>query len=545
MRLPAINKIPLAAVIIILAFLSRGLLLEYTDLIDPTEARYATVAEIMSSSDDWLTPRLPRPEGNIAYLGKPPLHFWLTAATYSLFDVDEWTSRLPSYLSALFILCIIYTFCKKYFTQQIAYLSILITFSSAMFFFLAGASVTDMSLCAFTTATLIYCYSAITDPPDNKKNFYISSLFCSLAFLTKGPVALALIGLPVFIFCSIKKDFGFFKKTPWLTCLLIFLLISSPWFILSEIKNPGFSKYFFWNENIARYLFKDYGDKYGSGHVEPYGMSWLMLVAAFCPWSLVLIYSLTKNGIKKSWLWISEDPARLYIFISSISPSLFFTFVRQLHAMYLLPAIPMISVFSAILLNSADTKKYSIIYKKYLLLPYFFAWLSLIIAGSLMEFSGTALCISLIYLLLGLGVQIQLKDYFNFNNALIKHCALIFISYIVCISSLSPYINTRRSAKELVEIVANKHLHDNTEPSISVINYNSYSHYWSGNTENNELTRDVNIKYYKAEDPDFFKSNYILVKADFALDKISGDSSFKLIGANREWKLYENFKSAT
>src|SRR4051812_46084478 len=57
----------------------------------PDEGRYAEIAREMQADGDWVTPRL----DGLRYYEKPPLQYWLTAAAYTAFGVDEWTARLP------------------------------------------------------------------------------------------------------------------------------------------------------------------------------------------------------------------------------------------------------------------------------------------------------------------------------------------------------------------------------------------------------------------------------------------------------------------
>ena len=65
-------------------------------LIDRDEGRYAEGAREMLASGDWLVPRL----FGVPYLEKPPLFFWLTAASCGLVGVDELGARLVSALGA-------------------------------------------------------------------------------------------------------------------------------------------------------------------------------------------------------------------------------------------------------------------------------------------------------------------------------------------------------------------------------------------------------------------------------------------------------------
>src|SRR5438132_9692324 len=66
-------------------------------LLDPDEGLYATVAQEMLSRGDWIIPHV----NGLPYLEKPPLYFWLTAATMWLAGPTEWAVRVWSALAAL------------------------------------------------------------------------------------------------------------------------------------------------------------------------------------------------------------------------------------------------------------------------------------------------------------------------------------------------------------------------------------------------------------------------------------------------------------
>ena len=64
--------------VLLLRFVGLGLL----PLSDPSEARYVAIAQSMVRATEWITPRFP---DGTPLMGKPPLHFWVTAATLHLF----------------------------------------------------------------------------------------------------------------------------------------------------------------------------------------------------------------------------------------------------------------------------------------------------------------------------------------------------------------------------------------------------------------------------------------------------------------------------
>ncbi len=67
------------------------------------------------------------------------------------------------------------------------------------------------------------------------------------------------------------------------------LLVAAPWYLLAELKTPGFLEYFLLGEHWQRFVTAGWdGDRYGNAHAYPYGSVWLFLLAAAFPWSLWL-----------------------------------------------------------------------------------------------------------------------------------------------------------------------------------------------------------------------------------------------------------------
>src|SRR5437879_8475883 len=66
-------------------------------LLDPDEGLYAAIAQEMLSRADWVIPHV----NGLPYLEKPPLYFWLTAATMWLLGPPEAAVRVWSALAAL------------------------------------------------------------------------------------------------------------------------------------------------------------------------------------------------------------------------------------------------------------------------------------------------------------------------------------------------------------------------------------------------------------------------------------------------------------
>ncbi len=531
---------------LVIILLSRTLFLEYSDLIDPTEARYATVAQYMVSSGDWLIPMLPMPEGVVPYFSKPPLHYWLTAVLYSIFGVEEWTARIPSILSAIGILFGIFLFARRLFTPEIALGACLMTISSALFFLLAGASVTDVTLTAFTTAATACAYLFVRDVNADKKLIWWSVLFISLGFLCKGPVAIVLSLLPIFFWMIWNKTVEPMKRVPWVSAFIILLAVTLPWFFLSEFKHPGFLRYYFWNENLARYLIKDYGDRYGSGHVRPYGIIWLMAAASFLPWTIILATQVIKNGLKHSWRIATEDRDMMFVLIWAITTPVFFTFVRQLHIMYAIPGLPPLALLTSMYLQRSNSPLLSLTLptRSTILNVSSVFWVGIVCLAPIFNNSAFNIAVGLVTIAIG---YLYIKKYMCRDSS--SSCTLSFLSsiavtaYLVTISTVMPYVGREKSSEDILKAFIQ--ISPPTDRAVGIVSSNTFSVYWVTQNWEEELGAPVQVSYIDAEHLEGSTLRYFLINERHdreVPEDINRD--FTLLLHINSWRLYERKASA-
>lgn len=330
------------AAILALHLASLGLLA----LSDPTEARYADIALQMHQSRDYVTPWVVVNGKSIPYWGKPPLHFWLTSASFSLFGVSEWSARFPSFLAGLLTVFLTWRLGRRLFGKRIAALATVILASSPLFFFVYGASAVDATLSAAVTGAMVSFALAVESgiPSTTQRWGILFFVFLALGMMIKGPVAPALVFLAIGLWLLKSGQWRLLRALPWKAGVPLFFLLSVPWFVLAEFKTPGFLRYFFVNEHILRYLVHDYGDLYGSGHVYPRGASWLMLLVLFIPWSAFLVYSWIRRKKTPPGEGRSDEMWRSYLMIWGIAPALFFMLSRQMLATYVLPGFAGLSL---------------------------------------------------------------------------------------------------------------------------------------------------------------------------------------------------------
>ncbi len=310
---------------------------------DITESRYATIALHMQRTGDWITPWVWFDGTLLPFWGKPPLHFWLTAASFGLLGASEWTARLPGLLAGAATLAMVFAFARRTWNLRVAAVATTVLASSLLFFALTGVSTTDMTLaCAMTAAMTSFARTVDADGAGARRRWGVA-LAVSLAAgsLVKGPIAVVLPGAAIFLWLALTRRWRLLARVPWLTVAAVFVVATVPWYLLAERATPGFLRYFLINEHVLRYIKPDYGDLYGSGNVRPRGTSWAFLLAGGLPWSGLAVAALIRSfRAARRAPGGGTDPRLAYVVLWGVTPALFFTLARQIEPSYPLPGLP-------------------------------------------------------------------------------------------------------------------------------------------------------------------------------------------------------------
>jgi len=323
-------------------------------LYDTTEARYGEMARIMIETNNWVTPQI---DYNVPFWGKPPFQTWISATSFSWFGISEFSARLPHFVCGLITSYFVFRFTKSLTNTNTAIFSLLILTSSLGFILAIGMVMTDSALLmAYTLAMACYwqCYS------QEDKMVYGHLFFIALALgmLIKGPVAVVLIGISLVCWSLWQGCFKVaIKRLPWLTGILVFLLLTLPWYIWAEIRTPGFLEYFILGEHVQRFLVSGWqGDLYGTAHVKPRGIIWLYWLICASPWSFIALGLLVKKyrGIELPQNKFQAQGINKYLICWMISPLLLFTLAGNILPIYVLPGFSALAVLVA--LNCQLTK---------------------------------------------------------------------------------------------------------------------------------------------------------------------------------------------
>ena len=311
--------------------------LEYRGLAMPDEGRYADIAREMLASNDWVTPRL----NGIKYFEKPPLQYWATAAAFAAFGADEWTARLWPAVTGL--LCIAFT---AFAARRLAPgsppgLAALILAGSWGFFLGAQFLTLDMGITFFLTAAMLaYILSRRADiPPWAQRNWMLLAwAAAACAVLSKGLIGVVIPGLVLAVYVAVERDLSPLRRLHWIAGLALFAAIVVPWFVLVQLRNPEFFRFFFIHEHFERYLLPD--------HHRP-GPWWY-----FVPIALVGLWPWTPSipaAVARAWKAPAAGGFRIdrFLAIWAAVVIVFFSASRSKLPGYVLPAVPAILLLLA------------------------------------------------------------------------------------------------------------------------------------------------------------------------------------------------------
>ncbi|MFM9967107.1 MAG: glycosyltransferase family 39 protein [Burkholderiales bacterium] len=318
--------------------------LDYRKLIKPDEGRYAEIAREMALSGDWVTPRL----NGIKYFEKPPLQYWATAAAFRIFGANEWTARLWSALTGFAGVLLAAFTATRLFGAAAGVFAGLVLGSSLWWVLMGHLNTLDMAFAFFLQLSLSGFLLACSAPVASHKEknwMLVAWAAAALAVLSKGLAGLVIPGLVLFIYCLVQREWRVLNRLHWVGGILLFLVITAPWFIAVQMANPEFARFFFLHEHFARFLTTTHSRTQPVWYFVP------ILLAALLPWSGMAIHAAIK-----SW---NEAPtetfnARRFLVLWSLLVFLFFSASGSKLPSYILPVLPAIALLTGDWLTRAN-----------------------------------------------------------------------------------------------------------------------------------------------------------------------------------------------
>lgn len=311
------------------------------------ESYFALGSRLMIEQGDWLAPHAP----DEFALNKPPLTYWLIGTSYKLFGTNYGSARLPSALAGLAVLAIVYLLAVRFGGIRTGTISVALLGSSYLFLSFARMAMSDMLLTLFVTAAFACFMLALNDQEFQSRGFVLFGYVAlALGVLTKGPVALALVAIPVGVELGWRRNRQAVKHLRLIYGMIVFSLIAAPYFLLVYARLGAEPlRFFFFGENIQRFTGQIYG---GSGRSAWYGL--LAFFSDFAPWSLLVLVAIWCDWRGRGLPESKSRAARIpYLWLGWTI--LLFSLSSFRLDYYLLPAMPAAALIIAPVIANAET----------------------------------------------------------------------------------------------------------------------------------------------------------------------------------------------
>lgn len=317
-------------------------------LLDPDEGRYAEIPREMLARGDWVVPHL---QGQ-PYLDKPPLLYWLVMLSFQAFGVSAGAARLVPALAVHLTIIVTYTLGRRVVGDRPAFRGALLLSLMPAMVGMGRLLILDGLLTLWTTLGLYGAFLAVRHPAIGSQRVYwaLGAVACGLGVLTKGPVAIILLMVPLFAYRWLHPQLT--RPISWKLLagfLAIVILINLPWYVLICIRRPEFAGYFFWQHNLQRFLSP-------FDHLEPFWYYIPILLGGLLPAAFWLIPA--------GRFLLSDEPAAAqrrspelaYCLLAGGWCVLFFSLSGSKLPTYILPAFPPMALVFGYVLDDGSNR---------------------------------------------------------------------------------------------------------------------------------------------------------------------------------------------
>lgn len=315
---------------------------------EPDEGRYSEIAREMIETGNWLVPQL----WYLPHLDKPPMTYWLVAASMKIFGQNEWAVRLPVALAGISGVWATFLLGFSLGGRRVGFWSALILQTSLLYFVMSRFLTTDIILTQFTVWAIYFFWRGWQELNSEFKiqnpNFFLWHLAgwaaIALGFLTKGPIALA---IPIVSFAALlifhRKEIS--KKKIFFAGLLagfaLFLTLSAPWFLAVFQRVPQSAHFMIFGQAAGHLLGTTIKNRHGS-----FFYFFGILTVGLLPWTILLGWLWRKNHWRN--LDSKSKDGWLLLNVWAIFTFALFSFSQSKLPPYILPIFPALAILLAL-----------------------------------------------------------------------------------------------------------------------------------------------------------------------------------------------------
>lgn len=312
-------------------------------LIDPDEGRYAEIPREMLETGDFITPKL----NYVKYFEKPVLHYWMTAASFSLLGETEFAARLTPVLCALLGAWVTFAMARRLYGSRAAFYAAAILATCLLWFAIAHLNILDMTLSLFMTLSVAGFWWGTQDGSTQGRRYLL--LFyagMALATLSKGLIGIVLPGAIAFWYIALTRRWRLVLRALYWPGVVLFFLLTVPWFWAVCRVNGDFFDFFFIQEHFLRYTTKMHG------RYQPFWFFIPILIGGLVPWA-GLLPDMLLACLPKNWRDIGkENREGFFLGLWFAVPFLFFSLSSSKLIPYIIPCLPPLAILGGRLLDS-------------------------------------------------------------------------------------------------------------------------------------------------------------------------------------------------
>src|SRR5579859_1667162 len=339
------NRVFIALIVAVWAVVYAGSMFS-PPLMDDADTVHAEAAREMVQNGDWVTLKI---DGGIRYLEKAPLMYWLVAASYKVFGVHEWSTRLPIALSMLALLLVVYRMGRRFYGDEGGLYAALALGTGFGPYIYTRFLIPEMLVALWLALGFDFFLTTLEQAESGREpsRWMCWGLAATMALnvLTKGLIGLVFPIGTILVFLLLTGNLRHLLKLRLVSSFLVFLLIAAPWHVLAGIRNPaqgearGFFWFYFVNEHFLRYLKKRYPADYDT---VPLWLFWGLMLVWLMPWTAFLVQAIRQIPVRLREFRAGLTPqqrATLLFALWQLLILLFFSFSSR-QEYYVLPGLP-------------------------------------------------------------------------------------------------------------------------------------------------------------------------------------------------------------
>ena len=313
---------------------------------ESSEARYAEIPREMLLDNDLLIPRYL----GIMHFDKPPMTYWITAASYKLWGVNPFGARFFLQIALFLQLLLVYRITLSLFRDKKIALYALVCYASLPLVLISVRNLTTDAYLNTFALSAVYFY-VLFRQKQQAWALYTFFIALGLAIFTKGPFALILPLLAIYpINRLLVPEYRKNTVVPVILGTILMLALGGWWFIYLLSTSSQFYDFFIGEQLINRVA---HAEKLNRS--QPFWYYFALLPAFIIP---VL-------GLMINWLANLKKSNRLVNILgvfTLVIPLFIFSSASSKLVLYILPITPFVAICAAYRLNLVSGKAMRIIF---------------------------------------------------------------------------------------------------------------------------------------------------------------------------------------